>query len=58
MFLVGAVLTAIAFALSWLLREVPLRGAAGPPAELAGEEAIAGGTGAEAIIEPHDARRR
>ena len=30
-FLVGAVLTAIAFALAWFLREVPLRGAAGPP---------------------------
>ena len=56
-FLVGAVLTAIAFALAWFLREVPLRGAAGPPAELAAEEAIAGGTGAEAIIEPESSPR-
>ncbi|MDA0170054.1 MFS transporter [Solirubrobacter taibaiensis] len=56
-FLVGAVLTAIAFALAWFLREVPLRGAAGPPAELAAEEAIAGGTGAEAIIDPESSPR-
>lgn len=51
-FLVGAVLTALAFLLSWALKEVPLRGAAGPPAELAAEQAVVGGTGSEAIIEP------
>jgi hypothetical protein len=51
-FLVGAVLTALAFALAWFLKEVPLRGAAGPPAELAAEEAIAGGTGSHEIVEP------
>jgi EmrB/QacA subfamily drug resistance transporter len=53
-FLVGAVLTAVAFMLSWFLKEVPLRGAAAhPPAELAAEEAIAGGTGSHEIVEPH-----
>ena len=50
-------LTAIAFALAWFLREVPLRGAAGPPAELAAEEAIAGGTGAEALVDAEPPRR-
>ena len=45
------------FVLAWFLREVPLRGAAGPPAELAAEEAIAGSTGAEAIIEPESSPR-
>ena len=51
-FLVGAVLTALAFVLSWALKEVPLRGASGPPAELAAEEAVAGASGSEAIIDP------
>jgi EmrB/QacA subfamily drug resistance transporter len=50
-FLVGAALTAVAFGLSWLLKEVPLRGTTHATAELAAEEAAAGATGAEAIVE-------
>jgi EmrB/QacA subfamily drug resistance transporter len=57
-FLVGAALTALAFALSWALKEVPLRGASGPPAELAAEQAIVGATGSEAIIDPDPTPRR
>ena len=49
-FVVGAALTAVAFALSWRLREVPLRATTQQAAELAAEEAIAGATGAEAMI--------
>lgn len=51
-FLVGAALVAVAFLLSWALKEVPLRGAPQPPVDLAAEEAIAGATGSEAIIDP------
>jgi MFS family permease len=49
-FLVGAALTLVAFGLSWLLKEVPLRGSTYAQATVAAEEAVAGGTGAEAII--------
>jgi EmrB/QacA subfamily drug resistance transporter len=55
-FLVGAALTAVAFALAWALREVPLRGTA-PAAALAAEEAAAGGTGAEALVAAPDRER-
>jgi len=48
-FLVGAILTAMAFALSWLLREVPLRATTHQASDLAAEEAVAGGTGSQAV---------
>jgi EmrB/QacA subfamily drug resistance transporter len=60
-FLVGAGLTAVAFALSWLLREVPLRATVHGAAGLSAEEAVAGGTGSEAIVaagEPGGTRPR
>jgi MFS family permease len=57
-FLWGMGLAVIPFALSWFLREVPLRTSLHAPAELAAEEAVAGGTGAEAIVaEPRAATR-
>jgi hypothetical protein len=49
-FLVGAVLTAVAFGLSWLLREVPLRATTPAATDLAAEEATAGGTGSHEIV--------
>jgi hypothetical protein len=56
-FLVGSALTLVAFALSWLLKEIPLRGSTYSRAAVASEEALAGGTGAEAIItEPEDSQ--
>jgi hypothetical protein len=39
-FVVGAALTAVAFGLSWLLREVPLRATDHPAADLAAGEAV------------------
>jgi EmrB/QacA subfamily drug resistance transporter len=51
-FLWGMLLAIVPFGLAWLLREVPLRTTVGRPAETATEEAAAGGTGAEAIVEP------
>ncbi len=48
-FLLGAALTAVAFALAWLLREVPLRGTTHAAADLAAEAASSGSTGAEAL---------
>jgi predicted MFS family arabinose efflux permease len=56
-FLVGAGLTAVAFALSWLLRDVPLRATTHPAADLAAEEAAAGATGTEALVAAGDGRR-
>jgi hypothetical protein len=50
-FLVGAVLTLVAVGLACLLKEVPLRGSNRAASDLTAEEAAAGGTGAEAIIE-------
>jgi len=50
-FTVGAALTLVAFVLSWFLKEIPLRGTNRASAELAGEEAVAGATGAEALVE-------
>jgi EmrB/QacA subfamily drug resistance transporter len=49
-FLVGAGVTALAFLLSLLLREVPLRATAHAGASLAANEAIAGASGAEAVV--------
>jgi EmrB/QacA subfamily drug resistance transporter len=49
-FLVGAGLTAVAFALALLLREVPLRDTMHQATELGCEEAAAGATGSEAVI--------
>jgi MFS family permease len=54
-FVVGAALTAVAFALAWLLREVPLRATTHEAADFAAEEAIAGARGAEAIVGGGDA---
>lgn len=51
-FLVAAALTAVGFALSWLLREVPLRTTMHQASGLAAEEAVAGGTGSEALSRP------
>jgi EmrB/QacA subfamily drug resistance transporter len=64
-FLVGAGLTAVTFVLALLLKEVPLRATLQDGAELATEAAVAGGTGAEALVapegssaRPHPRRRR
>jgi EmrB/QacA subfamily drug resistance transporter len=49
-FLVGAGLTAVAFVLAWLLKEVPLRGATHAAADhLTSGEAVAGATGEPAL---------
>ena len=50
-FLVGAAITLVAFGLSWMLKEVPLRSSTRRDAELASEELVAGGSGAEALME-------
>jgi EmrB/QacA subfamily drug resistance transporter len=55
-FLWGMLLAIVPFALAWLLKEVPLRTTLARPAELTAEQAAAGGTGAEAIVEPAAAR--
>jgi len=41
----------VPFVVAWLLKEVPLRTTLARPAELA-EQAAAGATGAEAVVEP------
>ena len=51
-FLVGAALTAVAFLLALLLKEVPLRSTTHEASDLAVEEAAAAATGVEAIIAP------
>jgi hypothetical protein len=51
-FLWGMLMAIVPFVLAWFLKEVPLRTTLARPAELAGEEAAAGATGAEAIVEP------
>ncbi|MDA0139573.1 MDR family MFS transporter [Solirubrobacter deserti] len=56
-FLVGAVLTALAFLLAWGLKEVPLRGSARPPADLEGADAVAGATGADELVTPREGSR-
>jgi EmrB/QacA subfamily drug resistance transporter len=50
-FLWGMLLAIVPFGLAWLLREVPLRTTVGRPTEVATEEAAAGATGAEALVE-------
>jgi hypothetical protein len=57
-FLWGVGFAVVASALSWLLREVPLRTSTRPDAELAGGAAVAGGTGTEALAEPPPAAVR
>jgi hypothetical protein len=49
-FLWGTAVTALAFVLTWWLKEVPLRTHTYARAQLATEEAAAGGTGAEALV--------
>jgi hypothetical protein len=56
-FLWGMLLAIVPFVLAWFLKEVPLRTTLGRPADLAAEEAAAGGTGSEALIEPAAAAR-
>jgi EmrB/QacA subfamily drug resistance transporter len=51
-FLVGAGLTAVAFVLALLLKEVPLRATVHDAADLAASEAAASATGAEALVAP------
>jgi EmrB/QacA subfamily drug resistance transporter len=51
-FLWGMVMALVPFALSWFLKEVPLRTTLERPAELGAEEAAAGATGSEAIVGP------
>jgi EmrB/QacA subfamily drug resistance transporter len=51
-FLWGMAIAVIPFALSWLLKEVPLRTTLHRSAELSVEEAAAGGTLPEQIVEP------
>src|SRR3954468_6619934 len=58
-FLVGSALTFVAFVLAWFLKEVPLRGSNRANSDLAAEEAVAGATGAEAIVtEEYEVPRR
>jgi hypothetical protein len=45
-------LAIVPFVLAWLLKEVPLRTTLAGPAEFAAEQAAAGATSAEAIVEP------
>jgi EmrB/QacA subfamily drug resistance transporter len=50
-FLWGMLLAVVPFGLAWLLKEVPLRTTVGRPSEVAAEEAAAGATGAEVLVE-------
>jgi hypothetical protein len=50
-FLWGTAIAALAFVLAWWLREVPLRTTVHRNEAVASAEAVAGGTGAEAIVE-------
>jgi hypothetical protein len=51
-FLWGMLMAIVPFVLAWLLKEVPLRTTLGRPSEFAAGHAVAGATGAEAIVEP------
>ncbi len=51
-FLWGLAIAVIPFALSWLLKEVPLRTTLSRSAELSAEQATAGGATPERIVEP------
>jgi len=52
-FLWGMLIAVIPFALSWFLKEVPLRTTVQRSAELSVEEAAAGGTPPEELVEPY-----
>lgn len=52
-FLWGAAIAIVPFALSWLLKEVPLRDTLHRSAELSAEQAAAGGATPEEIVEPY-----
>jgi EmrB/QacA subfamily drug resistance transporter len=52
-FLWGLVIAVVPFALSWFLKEVPLRTTLGRSAELSAEQASAGGATPEEIVEPY-----
>ncbi|HEY5059086.1 MAG TPA: MDR family MFS transporter [Gaiellaceae bacterium] len=52
-FLWGVAIAVVPFALSWFLREVPLRTTLHASAELSAEEAAAGGSIPEEIVQPH-----
>jgi EmrB/QacA subfamily drug resistance transporter len=52
-FLWGVGFAVVSFALSWLLREVPLRTSTRGDAEVAGEAAVVSGTASEAMAEVH-----
>ena len=52
-FLWGMLIAVIPFALSWFLKEVPLRTTLHRTAELSAEEAPAGGTPPEQLVEPY-----
>ena len=56
-FLVGSALTLIAFVLALFLKEVPLRGTNQAVTELAVEEAAAGASPADELIETTSPRR-
>jgi predicted MFS family arabinose efflux permease len=51
-FLWGMLMAIVPFVLAWVLKEVPLRTTLARTTELATEEAVAGATGAEAMVEP------
>jgi EmrB/QacA subfamily drug resistance transporter len=51
-FLWGMAIAIVPFALSWALKEVPLRTTLGRSAELSAEQSTAGGTTAESLAEP------
>ena len=53
-FLWGMAIAVIPFALSWLLKEVPLRSTLHRSAELSAEQATAGGATPEQIVEPYE----
>src|SRR5205814_5557996 len=57
-FLWGMAIAVIPFALSWLLKEVPLRSTLSRSAELSAEQATAGGATPEQIVEPLAGRVR
>ena len=52
-FLWGVAIAVIPFALSWFLKEVPLRTTLHASAELSADQALAGGATAEELVEPY-----
>jgi hypothetical protein len=53
-FLWGVAIAVIPFALSWLLKEVPLRTTLHRSAELSAEQSLAGGATPEEIVQPYE----